>query len=148
MTILAAIGDDDADERVVSTAYDLARTYDDRLLAVHAISVEDFEAHERTMEQSPHIEDFSIEDERENAADLAREAVTDTLESFDEDRVEFVGRVGDSAEEVTAAVAEHDPRYLVVGGKRRSPVGKAIFGSTTQSLLLSVDCPVVTVMVE
>ena len=57
-----------------------------------------------------------------------------------------MGRVGDPTEEVLAVAAELDARYVVVGGRRRSPVGKALFGSTTQEVLLESDRPVVTVM--
>ncbi|MFB6094932.1 MAG: universal stress protein, partial [Halodesulfurarchaeum sp.] len=47
---------------------------------------------------------------------------------------------------VLEAAAEVDSRYIVIGGRRRSPAGKAIFGSTTQTLLLRAERPVLTVL--
>ena len=39
----------------------------------------------------------------------------------------------------------HDVRLLVVGMKRRTPVGKLVLGSLTQQLLLQADVPVLAV---
>lgn len=41
-----------------------------------------------------------------------------------------------------------DADYIVVVGRSRSPVGKALFGSVTQGVLLHAECPVLAVMVE
>jgi nucleotide-binding universal stress UspA family protein len=57
-----------------------------------------------------------------------------------------VGLVGDITDEILEYAAEHDARYLVIGGRRRSKVGKAFFQSTTQNILLRADRPVITVM--
>ena len=37
------------------------------------------------------------------------------------------------------------PDLLVIGARRRSPMGKAFLGSVTQNLLLDVDVPVLVV---
>lgn len=55
-------------------------------------------------------------------------------------------RGNDAAEELLA-VAEENPdiSMIVIGSRRRSPVGKLIMGSTSQRIILGADVPVVAV---
>jgi nucleotide-binding universal stress UspA family protein len=54
--------------------------------------------------------------------------------------------VGDSlAEDLLAAARKNEVSLLVIGLRRRSPVGKLVMGSTAQELLLNADCPVLAV---
>ncbi len=50
---------------------------------------------------------------------------------------------GDTVEDILAVADDHDVDSIVLGGRKRSPVGKAIFGSVTQSVILETDRPVV-----
>ncbi len=52
------------------------------------------------------------------------------------------GEVGDREEELLRAAAAVDADRLVVGGRRRSPTGKAVFGSTSNHVLMHADRPV------
>lgn len=50
---------------------------------------------------------------------------------------------GDSrADQFVALATELDADLLIVGGRDRSPVGKAVFGSTAQTVMLEAPCPV------
>ncbi|GGH96058.1 universal stress protein [Arthrobacter liuii] len=51
----------------------------------------------------------------------------------------------DAAAEVLDAAEEHNAELIVIGLRRRTPVGKLIMGSTSQRILLEADCPVLAV---
>lgn len=55
---------------------------------------------------------------------------------------------GDPAEEILAVAAAVDADAIVMSARRRSPAGKALFGSTTQSVLVSADRPVTVTLAE
>lgn len=50
---------------------------------------------------------------------------------------------GEPTEVILSVAEEIDADSIAVSGRKRSPTGKAIFGSVTQSLLLSADRPVI-----
>lgn len=52
---------------------------------------------------------------------------------------------GDIVDEILAVARELDPDTIVLAGRKRSPVGKAVFGSVTQDILLNADYPVTVV---
>lgn len=56
--------------------------------------------------------------------------------------------VSDQGAGVLAAIAQHNASRLVIGIKRRSPVGKALLGSISQHLLLHSPVPVLSVRVD
>jgi nucleotide-binding universal stress UspA family protein len=50
-----------------------------------------------------------------------------------------------AAEALLSACADEDADLLVIGVRRRTPVGKALTGSTAQHVLLDAPCPVLAV---
>jgi nucleotide-binding universal stress UspA family protein len=51
----------------------------------------------------------------------------------------------DSADEVLDAAEQHGAELIVIGLRRRTPVGKLIMGSTAQRILLQAECAVLAV---
>ena len=49
---------------------------------------------------------------------------------------------GDPAERIVAVAHDVDADVVALAGRKRSPAGKAIFGSVTQSVILDADRPV------
>jgi nucleotide-binding universal stress UspA family protein len=66
-------------------------------------------------------------------------------ETLDEAGVEtdVVETSGDPTEEILDVAREHDVDAICVGGRKRSPAGKALFGSVVQSIVLTADRPVI-----
>lgn len=56
---------------------------------------------------------------------------------------ELVEESGDAGTRIHEAIEELDPDEVVMGGRKRSSVGKALFGSVTQAVILDTDHPVV-----
>lgn len=54
-------------------------------------------------------------------------------------------RGNDPAEDVLAVAEERGAMLIVIGVRRRSPVGKLLLGSNSQAILLNADCPVLAV---
>ncbi|WP_226480707.1 universal stress protein [Natrinema amylolyticum] len=50
---------------------------------------------------------------------------------------------GDTEDDILEEAEAYDVDSIVLGGRKRSPVGKALFGSTTQGVILRSDRPVV-----
>ncbi|SEH64082.1 Nucleotide-binding universal stress protein, UspA family [Halopenitus malekzadehii] len=82
--------------------------------------------------------------------DMKRVAATFASEAIEDVGVEAqpVGLVGDPAHELKSYADESGASYFVVTSRRRSSVGKAIFGSVAQSLILSAELPVFLVKDE
>jgi nucleotide-binding universal stress UspA family protein len=62
-----------------------------------------------------------------------------------EHQVVHAMRGREASEEILAVAQEHRADLIVIGLKRRSPVGKLLMGNTAQRVLLDALCPVLAV---
>ena len=51
----------------------------------------------------------------------------------------------EAAEDLVSVAESHDAELIVIGLRRRTPVGKLILGSNAQRILLDASCPVLAV---
>lgn len=54
----------------------------------------------------------------------------------------------DAAEDLIELAEDADAVFIVIGLRRRSPVGKLLLGSNAQRVLLDASCPVLAVKAE
>ncbi len=92
---------------------------------------------ERTSRMSP-------EQVRQRESDVA--AVRAELDASGlEYDIRIMGESSDVADDLVAAAEETGALLIVIGLRRRSPVGKLILGSNAQRILLDSPCPVLAV---
>lgn len=137
MTIVAAVDAEGRPDRVVTVGKEMADAFGEALAVLHVVTEAEFD---RRRADREYFVDQAAQDAARTAAWVADGTLADT------EGVRSEGRVGEPAEEIRAFADEEDARFVVIGGRRRTPVGKAVFGSVTQSVLLNADAPVVTVM--
>lgn len=85
-------------------------------------------------------DDLYEEDKYPDSVVTVRDELTDAGLSVD-----LVRRHGDPGDEVVEYADSVDADNIVVPGRKRSPVGKAVFGSVTQDIVLDADMPVTIV---
>jgi nucleotide-binding universal stress UspA family protein len=89
-------------------------------------------------------------DEDESSASEA--AMAEVSEQLDTTGVSYelrqLVRGLDPAEDLIAVAAQVKAEFIVIGLRRRSPVGKLILGSNAQRVLLDAPCPVLAVKAE
>jgi nucleotide-binding universal stress UspA family protein len=127
MTILVAYVPRPEGQAALDKGIEIAKSRNERLIVVNA---------------SPGgtKEDASMADvpDVERVEKLLREA------GIDAEFKQFV-RGKSAVEEIDEMVDTLPASLLVIGLRKRSPVGKLIMGSVAQELLLSVSCPVLAV---
>jgi nucleotide-binding universal stress UspA family protein len=91
--------------------------------------------------------DYDVDDATRSEAEL--EAVRKELaEAGIEAEVRQLVRGQDVADDLIAVAEEVSADFIVIGLRRRTPVGKLILGSNAQRILLDAPCPVLAVKAE
>lgn len=80
------------------------------------------------------------------------EELSKVQRSLDADGVEHEVRAlvrgNEPSEDLIAVAEESDADFIVIGLRRRTPVGKLILGSNAQRILLDASCPVLAVKAD
>lgn len=139
-TILVAIGQDDEDraKRLGEAAIDVAGPTGAHVVLGHVFT-------QREYDEVVDRLDFSAGDRPDPSAVAERHVETRTIaQSLDAAGIDYEirGSVGDRGESIVGLAEDVGADRVLVGGRRRSPAGKAVFGSTAQEVMLSSPCPV------
>jgi nucleotide-binding universal stress UspA family protein len=88
--------------------------------------------------------DFDADEANKFESELSR--VTSMLDDQGlEHEVRHLVRGNEPAEDLISVAEEENADFIVIGLRRRSPVGKLILGSNAQRILLDASCPVLAV---
>ena len=146
-TILLAVGSNDERriEALVDAVAEVAGPTGASVVLAHVFDEEEFDA------VSDELKDRPDEDRLEPDQVASRlTTIQDFLDAFEDAGIEpeVRGAVGERGSTVVSLAQRHGADRVIIGGRRRSPAGKAVFGSTAQEILLNAPCPVTFVRSE
>ena len=121
MVILAGVDGEAGSYATVQHGRDLAQAVEEELVVMHVRPETD-----------------TTEEAQKVAQDVVDEAIND-------EGVTTVGRLGEPDARILREADDRDARYIVLGSRKQTPVGKAIFGSVAQVVLLNTNRAVVVV---
>ena len=148
---LVVVEPTEAFEELVTEAAAYARGSGADLLVLSFISPESFEEDAETLGAIGHVENVSYGES--TILQGHRSSLQEFVEPLIGDGVDYechiaVADPDDRADEIIDAADSAGSDHVFVHGRRRSPTGKALFGDTTQRLLLNYDGLVTVAMTE
>ncbi|MFW5949880.1 MAG: universal stress protein [archaeon] len=139
-TVLVAVGPKDSDrvDELAEAAIEVAGPAGAKVVLAHVFTP-------TQLEEAAERLDFDTADAVDPTAVAHRHAtIRNLMDALDAAAVEFdvYGRKGDHATEIVDLSEEIEADRIIVGGRKRSPSGKAVFGSVAQDIMLEAPCPV------
>lgn len=138
--VLVAVGEDDegrteAIEQITADITDPAGT------EVHLAHVFSREEYGRFRDQLDYNKDSEVTPTVVAERQMNVREMTDAFSTAGVETTTY-GAVGNRSEQIVSLADDIDADLVVVGGRQRSPTGKAVFGSTAQQIMLEAPCPV------
>ncbi|WP_225334177.1 universal stress protein [Halomicrobium urmianum] len=139
-TVLLALGPGDRDriDAMTEAAVDIAGPAGATIVLVHVFTDEEFDSAVGRLDFANSSEATPDEVARRHST------VRDIAASLDEAAIDYriTGRVGNHGEQIVSMAEDESADLVIVGGRKRSPTGKAVFGSTAQEVMLESPAPV------
>jgi nucleotide-binding universal stress UspA family protein len=139
-TLLLAVGPNDANriEELAATVTDIAGPAGADVVIAHVFTDEEYETVVDRLEF-----DAVAEADPDDVADR-HTTVRDLRDQLHDAGIDTSvrGAVGDHGDQIVALAKDTAADLVVVGGRKRSPTGKAVFGSVAQEVMLNAPCPV------
>ncbi len=129
MTIVTGFRTSSEGRAAVDRAIEEAQLRGGKVIVVHSMRGGERDEMEQVMKYRKRFEELQ--------ADLLTSGVEHEL-------VEYA-RGNSPAEDLLAVARERDAELIVIGIRRRSPVGKLVLGSNAQDVILEAPCPVLSV---
>jgi nucleotide-binding universal stress UspA family protein len=140
-TVLVAIGADDEERtrRLANAAADIAGPAGATVVIGHVFTEDEYADSVTRFGFDRSADLISPGDVVERLGPVT--VMSDVLDERDVDYV-FDGLIDDTEGAVVRLAKQVDADHVFVGGRRRSPTGKAVFGSQAQEIMLNAPCPV------
>ena len=146
-SVLLAIGPDDRNHvgALLDTVASVAGPTGATVYLVHVFTHDEYNELMRQVDADPTAEDVGPDELAARHDDVRTPA-----SRLDDIRIDYEirGVVGYPNREVVETAEDLGVDMLFIGGRRRSPTGKAVFGDYAQQVLLNADCPVTYVQRE
>lgn len=146
-TVLLAVGPSDADrtDRLAEETIDIAGPSGATVILGHVFTDEEYSESLDRLGFDTMAGDVSPDDVAGRHA-----TIRELMDQLEEAGVEHVvgGAVGSHGDSIVGLAEKADADLVIVGGRQRSPAGKAVFGSTAQEVMLSAPCPVTFVRAD
>jgi nucleotide-binding universal stress UspA family protein len=140
--LLVVLSEEETDRRLVGEARRFAEGQDATLSLLFVLTEDTWEQDQAVLETIADAEQppFDRQSPAEYATSIARQVGEETLG----DDVEFtaLGRYAsddDRADVVLDVARARDCEHVFIGGQKRTPTGKALFGDAAQAVILDFD---------